>query len=102
MTARPAAARMPASLRATLRTPAHPARKVTCPHCKAQPGKPCALRKSGRLLSKLHPERLSTWAVATAVCTTCGVTPGVPCHDNGRALTACHDARTAEAKETAA
>ncbi|WP_435798027.1 zinc finger domain-containing protein [Streptomyces bauhiniae] len=93
---------MPASLRATLRTPAHPARGTACPHCHAQPGKPCTLRKSGRLLTSLHPDRISVWAIATAVCPACQVAPGTPCHDNGQRLPIVHARRTAEAEETAA
>nr|WP_202495602.1 hypothetical protein [Streptomyces sp. SID4982] len=93
---------MPASLRATLRTPAHPARKVACPHCHTQSGKPCQLRKSGRLLASLHPERKSVWAIATAVCPACQTAPGTPCHDNGQRLPDAHARRIAEAEETAA
>ncbi|MGW4493820.1 zinc finger domain-containing protein [Streptomyces sp. NPDC004376] len=93
---------MPESLRAMLRTPSHPARIVACPHCKARPGKPCQLRKSGRFLSGLHPERTAIWAQATAVCPACQVTPGIPCHDDSRPFRTVHARRITEAEETAA
>jgi hypothetical protein len=103
VTARKPGAPMPPSLRALISTAvAHPARSVTCPHCKAQPGKPCVLRTNGRLLPEPHPRRVSAWAQATAVCPECQVEPTTPCHDQGRARGTVHARRYTEAQETAA
>lgn len=47
---------------------------------------------------------LRAWARTVACCTTCQVTPGVPCHRNGQPLPAgaVHAARYQEAEATAA
>lgn len=47
---------------------------------------------------------LRSWARTVAVCTTCQVTPEVPCHTDGQALPngAVHAARYQEAEATAA
>ncbi|MCX5137624.1 hypothetical protein OOK06_36765 [Streptomyces sp. NBC_00340] len=47
---------------------------------------------------------LRTWARTVACCTTCQVTPGVPCHRNGLPLAggAVHARRYQEAEATAA
>lgn len=97
-----AGAPMPDSLRHFVRAKQHPARAVTCPHCGAHPHRPCVLRKSGRLLTEPHPQRVSAWAQASACCPECQVTPEVPCHEDGRARTTVHDRRYQEAEATAA
>lgn len=95
---------MPPQLRHELRSGQHPSRAVPCPHCRAQPHKPCRLRKSGRLLPDPHPQRITAWARETACCPECQVEPTVPCRTAdgdpmpGRAV---HARRYAEAEETA-
>lgn len=100
----PRQAPMPASLRAGRPAP-HPARSVRCPHCAAAAGMACTTI-SGRH-RKLHPcpARLAAWATATAVCVTCQVEPGIPCHDDGVQRpdsSPVHARRYEEAQETAA
>ncbi|MEU3529383.1 hypothetical protein AB0E62_37020 [Streptomyces sp. NPDC038707] len=103
MTARKPGAPMPAQLRALIHSSvAHPARTVPCPHCHASAGRPCTLRTTGQHLPEPHPQRVSNWAQAAAVCPECQVEPKTPCHDAGRPLRYVHDRRTTEAKETAA
>ena len=97
-----AGAPMPDSLRHFVRAKQHPARAVACPHCGAHPHRPCVLRKSGRLLTEPHPQRVSAWAQASACCPECQVTPEVPCHEDGRARTTVHARRYQEAEVTAA
>lgn len=96
------AAPMPESLRHFMRAAQHPARAVACPHCGAAAHRPCALRKTGRLLPDPHPQRVSAWAQMSACCPQCQVTPTVPCHEDGRARGAVHERRYQEAEETAA
>ena len=100
-------ARMPASLRHQLRVGADPARSVPCPHppCHARAHNGCVVRVKGRTrtLAQLHPARIRAWVITTACCPECQVTPGTPCHDDGRALIDdVHDRRVQEAKETLA
>lgn len=98
---RPRSAPMPAALRAGRPAP-HPARSVRCPHCGAAEGARCTT-VSGRITKPTPcPARLAAHAIQTAVCTTCQVAPGSPCHDGGRALDGVHPNRIDEAKETAA
>ncbi|CAL9665983.1 hypothetical protein SUDANB145_07162 (plasmid) [Streptomyces sp. enrichment culture] len=40
------------------------------------------------------------WARTVAACPECAVTPGIPCHDNGRPRADVHARRIQEAKET--
>jgi hypothetical protein len=51
-----------------------------------------------------HPKRISAWVASSAVCPTCQVAPGTPCHERGQALHdgAVHVLRQTEAEETAA
>lgn len=42
----------------------------------------------------------SRWATTVACCPDCSVTPGTPCHEDGRPLAYAHDRRIQEAKET--
>jgi hypothetical protein len=94
----------PASLRHGFRARAHPARSVPCPHepCRARAHQSCIVRVNGRVLKDLHPARISWWAITTACCPECQVTPGTPCHDNGKARAEAHDRRIQEAKVTLA
>lgn len=92
---------MPPQLRQQLRAGHHPARSVPCPHCGAAVHAPCVLRKSGRHLTKPHPQRISAWAELTACCPACQVEPGIPCHDNGYPRRTVHARRYTEAQETA-
>ena len=95
---------MPASLRHFMRAGQHPARSIPCPHCGAHAHKPCQLRTNGKHLRQPHPQRMAAWAQTVACCTTCQVTPTVPCHHDGRALAngSVHAERYAEAERTAA
>ena len=93
---------MPDSLRHFMRAKQDPARAVACPHCGVAAHKPCKLRTSGRLLTEPHPQRRSAWVEATACCPQCQVTPGVPCHEDGRARGTVHARRYTEAEATAA
>lgn len=103
MTRRPPGAPMPDSIRHLLRSAQHPARSVACPHCGAHDRQPCKTPSGRRHLPQPHPQRVTAWARATACCPTCQVTPGVPCHDDGRARhDSVHDRRHQEAEETAA
>lgn len=103
MTRRPAAP-MPADLRQWQRARQHPARSVACPHCGAAEGRPCRNQARTRLKPQPCPSRVTAWATATACCPACQVTPGVPCHLDGRALHAghVHPQREEEARRTAA
>lgn len=97
---RPRSAPMPAGLRRTRR---HPALNHPCPHCRAAPLARCTTPSSGITRTEPHPSRIATWAVATAVCPTCQVSLGTPCHHDGTPLDHdVHPARLTEAKETAA
>jgi hypothetical protein len=95
---------MPDGLRHMVRAGQHPARSVPCPHCGVAAHKPCVVPSSGRRMNQLHPKRTSAWARTVAVCPQCQVTPGVPCHRDGRELPdgAVHDRREKEAEEVAA
>ncbi|MFJ7999024.1 hypothetical protein ACIQ7D_18015 [Streptomyces sp. NPDC096310] len=94
---------MPASLRPS-RIPAHAARGVVCPWCRAQPGSPCVIPSSRRRTEQVHQQRMAAWAQTVACCTTCQVEPTVPCHLDGWPLKdgAVHPARHTEAEVTAA
>ena len=93
---------MPDSLRHFMRAGQHPARSVPCPHCGVPAHKPCRLRTKNRLMVEPHPQRVSDWAEATACCPACQVTPGTPCHEEGRARNTVHARRYQEAEEVAA
>jgi hypothetical protein len=95
-------ANMPTEIRTFLRSPQHPARAVACPHCGAHAHAPCTTISKRRLTPQPHPSRISAWARATAVCPTCQVEPGVPCHLSGYALPEhhVHPAREQEAGVT--
>jgi hypothetical protein len=54
------------------------------------------------VLKHVHDARIQLWAVTTACCPDCQVTPGTPCHDQGVARAEVHDRRIQEAKETLA
>ncbi|MFJ2676353.1 hypothetical protein [Streptomyces sp. NPDC087525] len=98
------AAPMPDSIRKFMgNVAAHPARSVVCPWCRAGVQQPCVIPSSGKT-GRIHQQRMDAWAQLTACCTTCQVTPGVPCHLDGRVLKdgAVHAARHAEAEVTAA
>ncbi|MFB6977734.1 zinc finger domain-containing protein [Streptomyces scopuliridis] len=102
---RPAPARMPDSIRRFMgTTAAHPARGVVCPWCRAGVQQPCVIPSSGKRPVQVHQQRIAAWAQLTACCTTCQVTPEVPCHEDGRALKdgSVHAARYAEADRSAA
>lgn len=107
MTDRLRSAPMPAALLAG-RPPRHPALAVRCPHCAAAVDMRCTTRAGRTRVQRLTPcdARLNAWttahAIATAVCPTCQVAPGTPCHDNGRPLHDIHPARRNEAGEPAA
>lgn len=108
MTAGAFAAPMPSNIRTVLRAPAHPARTVPCPHCKAAADRPCTTRNGRRLAHvsqpehQLHDARIAAWAVAVAVCPipACEVAPGTPCHADGWPLpdNAVHAERITEAE----
>jgi hypothetical protein len=93
---------MPESIRHALRAKQHPARCVPCPHCGAAAHRPCILRTRNQVMTQPHPQRISDWAQTTACCPQCQVTPGVPCHEDGRARTTVHARRYQEAEATAA
>lgn len=95
---------MPAGLRHQFRARSHPARSVPCPHehCRARAHQSCIVRVNGRVLTKLHPSRITAWTIAVACCPDCQVQPGTPCHDDGKELADVHPRRTQEAKETLA
>ncbi|MBD9721920.1 hypothetical protein PV755_09270 [Streptomyces caniscabiei] len=93
---------MPENLRHFMRAKQHPARSVPCPHCGVAAHKPCVLRKSGRLLTEPHPQRVSAWVQTSACCPQCQVEPTVPCHEEGRARSIVHARRIQEAEATAA
>ncbi|MPY47087.1 hypothetical protein FPZ41_00935 [Streptomyces sp. K1PN6] len=93
---------MPENLRHFMRARQHPARAVDCPHCGVPAHRPCVLRKSGRILTEPHPQRVSAWAQTTACCPQCQVEPTTPCHDEGRARITVHERREEEARVTAA
>ncbi|MFF5703452.1 hypothetical protein ACFY7H_13225 [Streptomyces sp. NPDC012794] len=91
---------MPASLRSG--RPRHPAYDHRCPHCSAAPHARCTTISGRHTKTAPCPARITTWVVTTAVCTTCQVAPGTPCHDNGRPIDGHHPARENEAKEDVA
>lgn len=70
---------MPDDLRHQLRADQHPARSVPCGHCGAKAHAACVLRKTGRHLTQLHPQRIAEWARTTACCPECQAEPGIPC-----------------------
>ncbi|MCX4778127.1 hypothetical protein [Streptomyces sp. NBC_01264] len=76
----PRSAPMPASLRSAVR---HPAYDVRCPHCNAAEKARCTTISGRHTKTTPCPARLAAHATATAVCTTCQVVPGTPCHDDG-------------------
>ncbi|MFE9936353.1 zinc finger domain-containing protein [Streptomyces hirsutus] len=61
-----------------------------------------SLRHLLRALTQPRVFRITRWARMVACCPACQVEPGIPCHDNGRALTDIHPRRIKEAKETCA
>lgn len=91
---------MPPQLRRQMRAGHHPARAIPCPHCGAKANRPCVLRKSGRILADPHPQRVNDWALTSACCPQCQVTPGTPCHDDGIPRRTVHDRRIQEAETT--
>lgn len=93
---------MPDSLRTLFRARQHPARSVECPHCGAAANRPCRNQQRTRVMTDLHPRRISAWAVTVACCPACQVEPGVECHTEGRPLTYAHPRREVEAQEVAA
>jgi hypothetical protein len=103
VTDRPRSAPMPAALRAGRPAP-HPARTVRCPHCGAAPGDRCTTRAGRTRIHRLDPcdARLTAWATATAVCTTCQSLPGYDCHHPDGTPAPVHNARYTEAGGTAA
>lgn len=98
------AAPMPDSIRHFMRAGQHPARAVACPWCGVRAHQPCRIPSSGRTGTRVHQQRIDARAQLVACCTTCQVTPTVPCHTGGRALEggAVHPARLAEADRGAA
>jgi hypothetical protein len=92
----------PEGIRHIVRAPQHPARAVECPHCGAHPHAPCTTISKRRRLDQPHPGRITAWARAIAVCPTCQVGPGIPCHNDGWPQADNHPARQTEAEETAA
>lgn len=104
MTDRPRSAPMPAALRQG-RPPRHPALAVRCPHCAAAENVRCTTISGRHTKTAPCPARLAAHATATAVCPTCQVTPGTPCHDDGIQRpdsSPVHNRRYEEAQETAA
>lgn len=101
---RHSAAPMPDSLRHFMRAGQHPARAFECPWCHAHAHKPCRIPAVARDAQQVHQQRMAAWAMATAVCTTCQVVPGTPCHVDGRALESgsVHAARYDEAGRSVA
>jgi hypothetical protein len=95
---------MPTSVRHLLRSRAHPARSVPCPHehCHARAHQPCIVRVNGRILAKPHPSRIAKWALSVACCPECQVEPGTLCHHDGTPLADVHDRRIQEANEVLA
>lgn len=95
---------MPDSIRHVLRAKQHPARAISCPKCSAGEHRPCTTPSKKHLLPQPHPARVSAWVRESAVCSTCQVAPGTPCHLDGRELRdgAVHAARETEAQEMAA
>ncbi|WP_329390126.1 zinc finger domain-containing protein [Streptomyces sp. NBC_01716] len=98
------AAPMPEAIRHFMRAGQDPARGTNCPWCQARAHQPCRIPSSGKTGAKVHQQRKDAWARLTACCTTCQVTPGVPCHRDGRELEngAVHAVRHTEAEVTAA
>ena len=103
MTIRPGAP-MPEELRHYIRARQHPACAIVCPWCAAHPHRPCTVPSKRREVPEPHQQRQAAWAQHIACCTTCQVTPGIPCHRDGQALPngAVHAARYQEAEATAA
>ncbi|MFI5985096.1 hypothetical protein ACIBEA_30045 [Streptomyces sp. NPDC051555] len=102
----PRSAPMPAVLR-TGRPPRHAALAVRCPHCAAAVDTRCTTRSGRARTVRLDPcpARLAAHATATAVCPTCQVEPGIPCHDDGVQRpdsSPVHAQRYTEAQEDAA
>lgn len=94
----PRSAPMPAGLRRTTR---HPAYDIRCPHCGAAEKARCTTISGRHTKTSPCPARLDAHAIAVAVCTTCQVAPGTPCHNAGRQCPV-HDARYTEATGDAA
>ena len=93
---------MPAALRTRAR---HPAYDVRCPHCGATEKARCTTVSGRHTKTTPCPARLAAHAIATAVCTTCQVAPGTPCHDDGVQRpdsSPVHNCRYTEAEGTAA
>jgi hypothetical protein len=99
-----AAAPMPESLRHFMRAGHHPARGIACPWCHVAAHKPCQVPSNGKQPNQVHQQRMAAWAQLVACCTTCQVTPEVPCHEDGRAFEdgRVHAARYGEAAVSAA
>jgi hypothetical protein len=94
----------PEGIRHLARAKHHPARAVECPHCAAHPHAPCTTISKRRRLDQPHPGRITAWVRDTAVCPSCQVEPGIPCHDGAWELEGgqVHDQRRQEAEVTAA
>jgi Zn ribbon nucleic-acid-binding protein len=94
----------PDGVRHLVRAGQHPARAVECPHCGAHEHQPCTTPSKRRRLGQPHPGRITAWAIATAVCPTCQVEPGIHCHQDGWPLAgaAAHPARHEIAGEAVA
>lgn len=104
MTDRPRSAPMPAALRLG-RPPRHAALAVRCPHCNAAENARCTTISGRHTKTAPCPARLAAHATAVAVCPTCQVPPGSPCHDDGAPRpdnSPVHDRRYQEAQEDAA
>lgn len=95
---------MPDVLRHQLRAKHHPARALPCPWCQARAHQPCTIPVGGKRPAQLHQQRMALWARTVACCPHCQVTPGIPCHLDGRELAdgQVHNRRYLEAEETAA
>lgn len=89
-----------APMPASLRPARHPALAVGCRHCDAGAGTACRNRRHTKTRTDPHPSRITALVIATAVCPTCQVEPGVPCHNNGRAIDGHHQARETAARRT--
>lgn len=80
-----AAPPLPAAVAAVLTKIRHPARTITCPHCRARAGAPCHAGTARPLADhRPHPSRIDAWATAVAPCPECRVPAGTGCQEIGQ------------------
>lgn len=74
---------LPPEITEVLERRRHPARDLTCPHCRALAGKPCHDGNGHTLRAGVHPGRTDAWAVNVTPCPECRAGVGDGCRELG-------------------